>query len=257
VLHSFSLTPDGWGPMGLIRDKTGNFYGITQNGGATTSDSGTVYKLSGAGKVTVLHSFTGGFGAPDGASPSGTLVRDSAGNLYGTTAAGGTSNAGTVFEVDSSGNESVLYTFKGVPTDGWIPNGSLIRDSSGNLFGTTIAGGSSGGGPGIIFKLDASDVETILHIFDALGDGNAPSSGLTRDSAGNMYGVTLAGGEYDWGTVYKLDTTGVETVLYSFTGGHDGKYPIGTLILDGAGNLYGTTQQGGRYGWGVVFKLKL
>jgi uncharacterized repeat protein (TIGR03803 family) len=252
VLHRFSSTPDGALPIGVIRDAAGNLYGTTQYGGATTVN-GTVYKLGTAGKETILYSFKGG---ADGSGPTGGLVPDSAGNLYGCTVQGGAGNWGTVFKVDSSGNESLLHTFTSGAADGAYPNGPLIRDSSGNLYGTTTSGGSSGGGPGIIFKVDASAVETILHTFGAVGDGSAPSSGLLRDSAGNMYGTTSTGGEYDWGTVYKLDTTGTETVLYSFAGGTDGKYPGGTLILDGAGNLYGTTQQGGRYGLGVVFKLK-
>jgi uncharacterized repeat protein (TIGR03803 family) len=252
VLHAFSSTPDGAYPDSVILDAMGNFYGGTQSGGANATN-GTVYMLDAKGKETVLHSFTDG---ADGDGPVGGLVRDSAGNLYGTTVQGGSANVGTVFKVDPSSNNTVLHTFAGGAVDGAYPNGFLILDSSGNLYGTTTAGGSAGGGPGILFKVDPSGTETILHIFGGAGDGATPSSGLLRDSAGNMYGVTSTGGEYRWGTVYKVDTTGTETVLYSFSGGTDGKYAGGNLIMDAAGSLYGTTQQGGRYGSGVVFELK-
>jgi uncharacterized repeat protein (TIGR03803 family) len=253
VLHRFSYTPDGAFPSGLIHDAARNFYGIAQSGGATTQDSGTVYKLDAAGKLTVLHSFTGALGGPDGAGPFGALARDPAGNLYGTTAAGGPGNFGTVFKMNATGVETVLYTFTG-GTDGENPNGPLVRDASGNLYGTTTYGGAYTSGT--VFKLDGNGTKTVLHSFGADKDGQFPMSGLIVDAAGNFYSTTQDGGEYGWGTVFKLDATGTETVLYSFTGKADGKYTIGPVARDAVGNLYGTTQQGGTKSCGVVFKLK-
>jgi uncharacterized repeat protein (TIGR03803 family) len=248
VLHSFTDSPDGAFPYVVVRDSLGNLYGTTQGGGS--SIDGTVYKLSSTGAETVLYSFTG---PPDGSGPGQGVLRDSSGNLYGTTVDGGANYWGTVWEVDSTGKETVLYNFTG-GTDGGYPNGGLIRDASGNLYGTTNYGGTFAD-TGTLFELDGSGNETVLHSFGGVNDGKDPTAGLVRDSLGNMYGTTLTGGEYDWGAVYKLDTLGNETVLYSFTGSTDGAYAIGPLVLDSAGNLYGTTQQGGAYGWGTVFKL--
>lgn len=249
VLHDFAGGTDGGGPYGsLFLDASGNLYGTTSGGGP--SAAGTVFKLDHTGKESVLYAFTGG---SDGATPVAGVIRDAAGNIYGTTAAGGGSNNyGTVFKVDTTGKETVLHAFAG-GTDGEFPQGGLVRDASGSLYGTTAAGGASNG---TVFKLDASGNETVLHRF-TFTDGDGPAGSLIGDSAGNLYGTTIRGGEYNWGTVYKVDPSGNETVLYSFTGGKDGKYPTGvTLIEDAAGNLYGTTQQGGSYGNGVVFKLK-
>jgi uncharacterized repeat protein (TIGR03803 family) len=156
-----------------------------------------------------------------------------------------------VFKIDAAGNETILHAFAG-GADGQDPDGGLVRDSAGNLYGTTL-----GGGNGNVFKIDTAGNLTVLHSFGSPPDGGYPQGNLLLDSAGNLYGTTNIGGEYTWGTVFKIDPTGNETVLYSFTGGKDGKYPTNvTLIRDAAGNLYGTTQQGGTFGRGVVFKLK-
>jgi uncharacterized repeat protein (TIGR03803 family) len=191
---------------------------------------------------TVLYSFAGG---ADGANPYAGLFRDASGNLYGTTYGGGASGLGTVFKVDTTGNETVLYSFIG-GTDGKYPTGGLVRDASGNLYGTTHAGGSFF--DGTVFKLDTNDKETVLHSFNIAGDGYYPLAGLIRDPSGNLYGTT------EYNSLFKVDTNNKETVLHSFTG-TDGNTPLGGLVRDAAGNLYGTTSAGGAHSYGVVFKL--
>jgi uncharacterized repeat protein (TIGR03803 family) len=144
----------------------------------------------------------------------------------------------------------------------------LVRDSAGNLYGTTLAGGNLACGCGVVFKLNTTGKETVLHRFTGGADGRNPGlAGLVRDSAGNLYGATATGGftggvcaPNGCGTVFKLDTTGKKTVLHSFTGKADGAYPDAGLVRDAAGNLYGTTYSGGDLacgggGCGVVFKL--
>jgi uncharacterized repeat protein (TIGR03803 family) len=263
VLHRFT-GPDGADPSGgLVRDAAGNFYGATAGGGF--GHGGVVFKLDPTGKETVLHRFS----MTDGASPSGGLVRDAAGNLYGTTVGAGAFGGGTVFKLtptSSRWKETVLHSFRGSPTDGANPPGGLLRDVAGNLYGTTSSGGSGPcaiyqSGCGVIFKVSTTGKETVLHRFAGYPtDGATPYSWLARDSAGNLYGTTSDGGAYGDGAVFKLDTTGNETLLYSFTGGTDGANPSAGLFRDAAGNLYGSTVFGGSGdcgggGCGVIFKL--
>jgi len=249
VLHSFAGTTDGQLPTMLIRDSKGNIYGCANTGGA--SFVGTLYKIDASGKATVLYTFAGGTGTNgDGANPN-SVVRDSAGNLFGTTGYGGTANSGTVFKLTPALKETILYSFASTSsTDGQTP-GTLL-DVGGTLYGTTIYGGTMLGN-GTVFKMDQNGNETILHNFNG-GDGSYPASAIVRDGAGNIYGTTLQGGQYGSGTVYKLDTGGNLTTLHSFDG-TDGEYPQGNLVRDSAGNLYGATSRGGTYGWGTVFKL--
>lgn len=249
VIHTFSGADGSWPKASLIMDPAGNFYGTTSAGG--TFGWGTVFKLDPAFNETVLYSFTGG---ADGGGPVANVIRDPLGNLYGTTNWGGgrACSCGTVFKLDPSGNLTVLYTFTG-SFDGGSPLAGLIRDGDGNLYGTTSTG--PGYGEGNVFKVDAAGQETVLHSFGQLGDGSGPR-GLIADKAGNLYGATGGGGQYNFGTVFKLDIkTGTETVLYSFRGATDGAIPWGGLTLDNIGNLYGTTNVGGAYGRGTVFKL--
>jgi uncharacterized repeat protein (TIGR03803 family) len=213
-------------------------------------DQGVVFKLDAAGHETVLHSFTGGFtGGLDGGIPFAGLIRDAAGNLYGTTFWGGSGNSGVVYEIDAGGHYKVLYAFTG-GADGANPDAGVIRDEAGNLYGTTTNGGgiiTCGlvGGCGVVFKMDATGHETVLYTFNGGADGSNPQAALIRDSAGNLYGTTNGGGMFNCGiytgcgVVFKLDTTGHETVLYTFTGGSDEGVP-GALIRDSAGNLFGT-----------------
>ena len=197
---------------------------------------------------SVLYSFSGGL---DGGQPLASLVRDSAGNLYGTTSTGGGTGLGNVFKLDTSGNRTLVHGFSGA--DGSNPQAPVIRDTAGNLYGTTISGGTAG--LGVVFKINKSNQETVLHSFTGGVDGAHPVAGLVRDPAGNLYGTTLNGGTSNQGTVFKVTKTGVETVLYSFSGGSDGGQPYGALVRDSAGNLYGTTSSGGAASLGTVFKI--
>jgi uncharacterized repeat protein (TIGR03803 family) len=251
VLYNFGGAADGGDPYaGVIRDSNGNFYGTVGYGG--TAYAGGVYKVDSLGNETMLYSFTGG---ADGNFPVSTLVRDSAGNLYGTTAQGGSAGAGVVFKVDPSGNETVLHNFTG-GSDGVNPSGGLLLDAAGNLYGTTSQGGNFN--CGILFKLSPAGTETILHIFTgAANDGKYPSyTSVVTDARGSLYGVTQAGGSTDHGVVYKLTHTGKFTVLYSFAGGTaDGCNVLGIPYLDINGNIYGTTSSCGASGLGTVWKL--
>lgn len=168
-----------------------------------------------------------------------------------------------VFKLDPAGSETVLYSFTG-GRDGEWPYAALIMDAARNLYGTTLFGGNlncnSGQGCGTVFKVDPSGNETVLHSFTGGSDGELPEGSLIMDQQGNLYGTTIYGGTYGWGTVFKLNPSGNETVLYSFTGGNDGMQPIGGLVMDAANNLYGTTYGGGAFnncngGCGTVFKL--
>jgi uncharacterized repeat protein (TIGR03803 family) len=249
VLYSFQGSWDGVQPQaGVIRDSAGNLYGTTSYGGAYSS-RGTVFMLSTTGVKTVLHSFQPG---GDGFKPCAGVIRDSAGNLYGTTTGGGHEN-GTVFKLSPTGSEKVLHKFKG-GTDGANPAFSgVIRDSAGNLYGTTSVGGATN--TGTVFVLSPTGLETVLYSFQGGTDGANPQAGVIRDSAGNLYGTTMSGGAYGNGTVFQVSPTGVETVLYSFQGGTDGANPQAGVIRDSAGNLYGTTYVGGANNAGTVFVL--
>lgn len=253
ILYSFgSIGTDGDDPDGrLIRDSAGNLYGTTAYGG--TNDEGVVFKISAAGTETVLYSF--GRTGTDGQLPSGGLVMDRAGNLYGTTTYGGTSGEGTVFKISPSGSETILHSFGSIGNDGASPDTGLIMDSAGNLYGNTAEGGANY--TGTVFKLSPSGSETILYSFGSVGtDGDNPDGRLIRDSVGNLYGTTLNGGTNGVGTVFKISPAGAETVLHSFGNvGTDGQNPSGRLVMDSAGNLYGTTQAGGANSEGTVFKI--
>ena len=251
VLYSFTGSGGASPYAGLVGDSAGNLYGTAYGGGsaACALGCGTVFKLNANRREKTLYRFTG---KSDGASPLAALIRDADGNLYGTTRYGGNfvcgGGCGTVFKVDTTGKETVLYSFTGAP-DGSVPQASLIRDSSGTFYGTTINGGdvtcSNPAGCGTVFKLDASGNETVLYSFTGKGDGRSPSAGLVRDAAGNLFGTTTGGGASGFGTVFKLDATGNETVLHSFAGGSDGAGPSAGLIPGGP-DLYGTTVGGGR-----------
>ena len=259
VLHEFTGQPDGSSPMGaLVSDPAGNLYGTTAYGGA--HNLGTIFKIDVYNRETVLYSFSG---QPDGANPVAGLIRDSAGNLYGTTLLGGAYGLGAVFKINASDDETVLYSFNAY-ANGANPHAGLVRDSSGYLYGTTYAGGTNG--YGTVFRINASNQQTVLHSF-AGPDGSGPLADLIRDSLGNLYGTTLQGGAHNLGTIFKVTPTGTETVLHSFGGPPDGTNPRAGLVRDAAGNLYGTTGLGGSgecqsrfypypvLGCGTIFKL--
>jgi uncharacterized repeat protein (TIGR03803 family) len=250
VLYTFQGGPgDGATPAGkLIMDSSGNLYGLTEYGGARTLGWGTIFKVdSTTGKESVLYRFTGG---ADGGYAYGGLVLDSAGNLYGTTAEGGSSNCGdgcgVVFEFTRTGKETVLYSFLG-GNDGADPNGDLVRDKFGNLYGTAYWGPY--GFYGVAFKVDKKGNETVLHQFTGVPDGEAPVGGLIRDGKGNLFGTTSAGGGGPClggcGTVFKLHKNGKESVLYRFLASPDGAFPYSGLLQGKSGNLFGTTYNGG------------
>jgi len=278
VLHEFfnnQGTDGGFPESGLIRDAAGNLYGTTSEGGAYGS-YGTVFELTPAGGGSwteqVLHSFN--YNGTDGMLPDAGLIMDSGGNLYGTTTYGGTYNSGTVFELTPAGGgswtEQVLHNFNNNGTDGFFPVAGLIFDAAGNLYGTTRFGGSgpceSGeNGCGTIYELSPSAsgwTEGVLHNFSPNGeDGTNPYAGLIFDAKGNLYGTTYYGGTYNSGIVFELTPVGggswAEKVLHSFnSNGSDGANPIGGLIFDAKGNLYGTTYYGGAYNFGTVFEVK-
>jgi len=266
-LHSFGgASEDGLNPQaGVIFDPAGNLYGTTMSGGAY--NLGTVFELipqSGGGwKEKLLHTFQNN--GTDGFVLLAGLTFDAHGNLYGATAIGGAYDAGTVFELMPTPHgpwrEKILHNFNRTG-DGNFPYGTLIFDAAGNLYGTTTQGGSYGWGT--VFELTPGAggnwTETVLHNFnnDAIG-GYYPYSSLIFDAAGNLYGTTEAGGTYEGGTVFELTAAGgnwTETVLHSFNNnGSDGYLPLGSLILDDAGNLYGTTDEGGTTGYGTVFEV--
>jgi uncharacterized repeat protein (TIGR03803 family) len=291
VLYAFHGSPDGQGPGGgLIFDSKGNLYGTTEDGGTgpCTAGCGTVFELSpngsGGWTETILYNFQGG---NDGASPYAGLIFDKAGNLYGTTATGGggtgspcdSIGCGTVFELGPKAGggwtETVLYSFQGGSADGFNPQ-AIVFDASGNLFGTTGGPGQLGGGCigtncGTVFELSPKAgggwTEAIAYTFSCCStNGWNPNSGLAFDSSGNLYGVTFWGGGTSCGgdppagcgTVFELSPNGTggwtETILHSFAGGNetDGESPNGALILDQAGNLYGTTARGGTGSCGPV-----
>ena len=248
VVHTFNGTTDGsYSYTGLLSDKTGNFYGTASSGG-TTGD-GTVFKIAPDGTETVLYTFANG---SDGATPYSGVISDKAGNLYGTTYEGA-GGYGTVYEIARDGTEIVLYRFTG-GSDGGNPESTLVRDKAGNLYGTTTYYGT-GCCNGTVFKLAPDGTETTLYDFTGGNDGGEPAAGVIMDKAGNLYGTTVIGGSANSGVVFKVAPNGTETVLYTFTGGNDGGEPVGALISDKAGNLYGTASGGGTNGNGTVFEV--
>jgi uncharacterized repeat protein (TIGR03803 family) len=289
VLYSFNGGNDGAFPLStLVVDQAGNLYGTTGGGGVNPClvACGTVFKLSipsspnGTWKETVLYRFTGG---TDGGDPMAGLVFDAVGNFYGTAYLGGTpacpgggDGCGVVFELSppaapgGAWTETVLHSFLG--SEGGYPEAGLVFDQMGNLYGTTLGGGSGSGctvstltGCGVVFELIAPATQgaawtySVLHNFTEDGtDGLLPTSNLVFDQAGNLYGTTTEGGAgVSNGTVFELESPAwTETILYSFAPGANGSSgPHAGVIFDQAGNLYGTTQGGGTRGEGTVFEL--
>jgi uncharacterized repeat protein (TIGR03803 family) len=256
VVYNFTGASDGGNPLdGLTLDSAGNLYGTTNAGGV--SSYGTVFKVTKAGVETVVHQFTGG---TDGAYPEGGLIRDAGGNFFGTTTAGGATNNGTVFGITAAGKEVVLYSFAG-GTDGAVPDAGLALDATGNLYGTTSAGGTIGNGT--VFKINrpakgGSWTETVLYNFGTGSDGAIPVASVAFDKSGNLYGTTSAGGTSGNGTIFELTLSGglwAETIIHNFQNADDGAVPYGGLIADAAGNFYGSATEGGTGGGGTIFEL--
>jgi len=263
TLLTFNGQTDGaYSSSGLVAGKGGNFYGTTQAGGIYNFNGGTVFRVNRAGHETVLHSFCARTNCADGSTPYGGVILDSSGNLYGATSGGGAHGFGAVFQLNSAGTESVLYSFKGLAAhDGDAPTyGNLVRDTAGNLYGATLNGGLSctysSLGCGIIYKVDAAGKETILHRFTGGSDGGIPPSDLTEGPGGKLYGTTFRGGSGGCGVVYEIGLTGDFKVLYRFSCS-SGWGPNAGVAFDENGNLYGTTAFGGIEQRGTVFKLVL
>ncbi len=260
TLYSFTGGEDGATPSAaLTMGEDGRLYSTTHNGGI--DEAGVVFALDRRGEESVVHFFLDG---DDGANTLAGLVRDPAGNLYGTTVAGGGFNpkclgafgCGTIYEITTSGEEIVLYRFQGL-NDGKWPNGGLVRDEQGNLYGTS---GGGVGNSGTVFQLDPAGNFTVLHTFTVGAEGATPATALTRDAEGVFYGTTLYGGGthcpggQGCGTVFALTKAGQFKVLHSFDG-KDGFWPSSALTLGASGELYGTTNGGGPHNSGVVFKI--
>lgn len=269
-LYSFGCGTDGVGPYApVVIGPDGNLYGTTEYGGG--NENGIVFKLSPPPNLcrsfacpwieTVLYRFTG---HSDGGQPASPVIFDNAGNLYGTAQIGGSANDGVVFKLTHTGSswsEGVLYSFAG-PPDGGGPTGGLVFDAAGSLYGTTYYGGNLG--LGTAFQLSPSGsgwTETILQNFGSSSNGNYPYSGLIIDNSGNLYGATAFGPLGD-GTLFELAPSGgqwIFTTIYNLMSGFAGVAgPLGPLVRDASGNLYGTTFDGGiicEYGCGTVFEL--
>jgi len=281
----YKMTPDGsvtfltelGGPSfgALIQGTDGNIYGTTVANGAGTcswrstqclpsAGSGAIFRVnSSGGALTYPHVFNG----TDGSKPYAGLVQATDGNFYGSTQTGGAHNAGTIFKMTPGGALTTLHTFTG-GADGANPYASLMQASDGNLFGTT----QFGGGPadaGTVFKITTAGAHSVLHAFTGVvtpngapppttaGDGVQPGAGLFEASDGKLYGVAGGGGGYGGGTAFSVTKDGAYTQLYSFDGSNAGGSPTATLFQATDGNLYGTTQYGGTYNRGVIFKMTL
>ncbi len=248
TLLNRSTNPSSNGPLtSVLPGSDGNLYGTTASGG-TTNTNGTVFQLTAAGTLTVLHSFAGG---TDGSNPIAQLTQGSDGNFYGTTVGGGTNNDGTLFELTPQGTLTTLHQFAG-GTDGHGPSAKLVRASDGSLYGTAPTGGANG--RGTVFKLDTAGRFTTLYAFAGGSDGQTPTAGLILASDGNLYGTTSTGGTDGGGTVFQLTPAGALTTVYSFAGSGVGP---GALVETSDGTLYGTTRTGGNNSQGSIYKLTI
>ena len=280
TLNSFDGTDGGAFPAGvsLVQATDGNFYGITESGGAYNNSMfcqggcGTVFKVTPQGALTTLYSFCAQSNCTDGAVPFGGLALGRDGNLYGTTTVGGAYNCnshrcGTVFKITTGGSLATLYSFcsQSNCADGSYPLAGLVQGSDGNFYGTTYEGGSDDfcplDGCGTVFVITPGGTLTTLYRFcPQMGclDGANPIAGLVQGNDGNFYGTSQA----SLGTVFKMTPQGTLTTLYSFSG-LDGAYPRGVLVQGSDGNFYGTTEAGGggglgicsEYGCGTVFRI--
>jgi uncharacterized repeat protein (TIGR03803 family) len=266
------LSFNGWGGMwpscNLVLDASGNLYGTTFFGGALSH--GNAFEVSpssgGSWSESGLHSFSSS--GNDGTYPRSALLFDASGNAYGTTPGGGAHTWGTVYElspVEGGGwIEKLLHSFN--VTDGSEPFANVIFDAAGNLYGTTQNGGASttcSGGCGVVFELSPKAGGgwgvKVLHSFNSI-DGANPAGGVIFDPSGNLYGMTSVGGRYNYGVIFELSPTAgggwKETILHNFNSNSiDGNAPVGSLVRDAAGNLYGATGYGGAYNYGTVFEL--
>lgn len=288
VLHTFTGGDDGASPVvGLTMDRAGNLYGTAQYGGtgqciggASTPGCGTVFKLTRKGSgwtFATLYSFQG-WNAVDGAYPFSRVTIASDGSLYGATEFGGhidqcngVLGCGTVYRLQNPATfcksvqcpwtETILHIFTG-SSDGNEPRGDLTFDDAGNLYGTTVKGGSGSYGSGIVYEISPAGSgwdESIIYNFNPNFDvGAAPYSGVIFDASGNLDGTSTDGGTYDDGTIFQLTPSGsgwTGNAIYTFTGNSDGYEPVAGLILDSSGNLYSASNNGRPAGEAVVYQL--
>lgn len=260
LLYTFTGSPDGSAPNYLIQTADGTFYGTTFSGGAY--GYGTVFEIDSTGTETIVYSFQG---TTDGSGPQG-VVLDSLGNIWGTTQSGGADGYGTLFKIAGDGF-AVRHSFAGYPLDGEDPIGPPVMDAAGNLYGITQGGGNGSceigpfEGCGMVFAFNTfSGYEGVVHNFTGWPTDGASPAALVINSKGDLYGTTALGGTTDCtndtpgcGIVYKLSSTGKESILHSFTGSPDGDNPTG-LVLDPQGNIYGSTVEGGG-GLGNIYEL--
>lgn len=271
VLYSFTGLADGGQPYkGVTLDASGNLYGTAVVGGSFTgpcveSGCGVVYKLTNSGGTwtqTVIHAFAGG---SDGSGPGAGVTFDRHGNLYGMTPTGGTNGLGVIYQLKPTANgpwkERVVHAFTGGNDGSTGSAGRLILDSAGNFYGVATAGGANSSGTAFELISTANSQWTFKTLYSFKGTPNAgfPYGALAFDSKGNLFGTTYYDGANNLGSVYRLsNNNGVwsESLLYSFKGGSDGSSPISNLVVDSAGNLYGTTSEGGaQCSCGTIFKL--
>jgi uncharacterized repeat protein (TIGR03803 family) len=249
VLVAFDYNSTGAYPLSnLVRDSAGNLFGTTFEGGP---GGGVIFKLAPDGTFSIVYSLDPAQG--DGWGVWNPLTIDADGNFYGMTVLGGTQNSGTLFKVTQDGTETVLFSFASEGPDGSGSPGGLIVDSRGNLYGTTIDGGSKGNG--VLFEFTSGGTYKILHEFaGSPSDGATPWAGLIADQQGNLYGTTVYGGRRGRGTLFRYSRDGTETVLFNFAG-TSGELAWGLPVFDAHGNLYGTTAHGGQFGAGTVWKV--
>lgn len=260
VLHAFGANNDGAMPAApLVQTSDGSLYGTTELGGAY--NNGTVFRITGSGVETVLHSFGGS--SNDGILPMGGLILGPNGNFYGTTSVGGANTKsggdGTVFKITPNGAVTVMHSFGSSTGDGVAPQAALVEGKNGDFYGTTSGGGAHGAGT--VFRIKPDGTYTVLYSFGggSNGDGSSPLAALIQGKDGNFYGTTVDGGSNNEGTVFKITPTGVETVLHSFDKNNgDGTEPAAPLFQAADGNFYGTatdfsTSSPGNAG--TVFKI--
>jgi uncharacterized repeat protein (TIGR03803 family) len=254
-LHSFDGEDGAYPLAGLVRGADGDFYGTTAAGGEDYYlNDGTIFKITANDSLTSLCSFSG----RNGIDPVSVLAQGRDGNFYGTTREGGWYNRGAIFKMTTNGTLSALYSFTGAD-GGYNPDAGLAPGADGDLYGTTEGGGTNY--YGTVFKITTNGAFTSLHSFNG-NDGANPVAGLMKGADGNFYGTTRYGGPYlrygqSQGTVFKMTPGGALTTVYAFTGGNDGAFPNSTLVQGTDGNFYGTTEAGGAYDRGVVFRLSL
>jgi uncharacterized repeat protein (TIGR03803 family) len=260
ALHQFNSQGDGAFPEGsVVADSSGNIFG-------TTTNPSTIFKIDSKGKELVLFNINGG---NVGDFPTGSLARDAAGNLFGI-AEGGSGGAGVVYKLSPQGQETILFAFQGGlnTTTPKEPAGGVLLGKNGNIFGAAQFGNkrSCENGCGSIFRLDAAGTMHFLHAFTGGTDGANPIGPLVQDAVGNLYGVAQSGGDHSCpeffeaagagcGVVFKIAKNGTFTVLHTFAGGADGAVPQGGLLLDSAGNLFGTAVEGGIGENGTIYEI--